>query len=234
MFKMERCLVALDMLGLCWLQGVLYGLTRKGRVLIADEMGVGKTVQALAMAACYQVILLRRACSTQLHMSSLLRKGLERKPASMLSSLPAASIFAALQEEPTVRLGGVPSYGCRACAVTANSSLHVKPCLPSAMQEEWPLLIIVPASLRLVWAEEIERWLPHIRPGDVTVIEGKDDRSASTATTALYLASHMHWCCCHHCVWLCFKLGALQGCMCGGVSLHHQAIGLIDMPMVGA
>jgi hypothetical protein len=43
-------------------------------------------------------------------------------------------------------------------------------------QEEWPLLIIVPASLRLVWAEEIERWLPHVRPGDVTVIEGKDDR----------------------------------------------------------
>jgi len=37
------------------LQGVLYGLTRGGRVLIADEMGVGKTVQALALAACYQV-----------------------------------------------------------------------------------------------------------------------------------------------------------------------------------
>lgn len=69
----------------------------------------------------------------------------------------------------------------------SNSSLHVKSCLPSALQEEWPLLIIVPASLRLVWAEEIERWLPHIRPGDVTVIEGKDDRSASTATTASLL-----------------------------------------------
>ncbi len=41
------------------LQGVLYGLTRKGRVLIADEMGVGKTVQALALAACYQVSTLR-------------------------------------------------------------------------------------------------------------------------------------------------------------------------------
>lgn len=37
------------------LQGVLYGLTRHGRVLIADEMGVGKTMQALALAACYQV-----------------------------------------------------------------------------------------------------------------------------------------------------------------------------------
>lgn len=36
-------------------QGVAYGLARRGRVLIADEMGVGKTVQALALAACYQV-----------------------------------------------------------------------------------------------------------------------------------------------------------------------------------
>jgi hypothetical protein len=37
------------------LQGVEYGLSRWGRVLVADEMGVGKTVQALALAACYQV-----------------------------------------------------------------------------------------------------------------------------------------------------------------------------------
>lgn len=44
------------------------------------------------------------------------------------------------------------------------------------LQDEWPLLVIVPASLRLVWAEEVERWLPHVRPGQVTVIEGKEDR----------------------------------------------------------
>lgn len=36
-------------------QGVRYGLAHWGRVLFADEMGVGKTVQALALAACYQV-----------------------------------------------------------------------------------------------------------------------------------------------------------------------------------
>lgn len=35
--------------------GVRFGLERRGRVLIADEMGVGKTVQALALASCYQV-----------------------------------------------------------------------------------------------------------------------------------------------------------------------------------
>ncbi|GFH17529.1 uncharacterized protein HaLaN_14187, partial [Haematococcus lacustris] len=36
-------------------EGVRFGLQRHGRALIADEMGVGKTVQALALAACYQV-----------------------------------------------------------------------------------------------------------------------------------------------------------------------------------
>jgi hypothetical protein len=43
-------------------------------------------------------------------------------------------------------------------------------------QEDWPLLVIVPASLRLVWAEELERWLPHLRPAGIHVITGKDDR----------------------------------------------------------
>ncbi|MEW5314169.1 MAG: hypothetical protein WDW38_005685 [Sanguina aurantia] len=33
--------------------GVRFGLERRGRVLIADEMGVGKTVQAMALASCY-------------------------------------------------------------------------------------------------------------------------------------------------------------------------------------
>lgn len=51
----ENSLLLVAALHVSLLQGVLYGLTRKGRVLIADEMGVGKTVQALALAACYQV-----------------------------------------------------------------------------------------------------------------------------------------------------------------------------------
>lgn len=37
------------------LQGVLFGLERNGKVMLADEMGVGKTVQAIALAACYKV-----------------------------------------------------------------------------------------------------------------------------------------------------------------------------------
>ena len=35
--------------------GVRFGLGLRGRVLIADEMGVGKTVQAIALASCYRV-----------------------------------------------------------------------------------------------------------------------------------------------------------------------------------
>ena len=73
-------------------EGVRFALHRGGRALIADEMGVGKTLQALAVAAAYR--------------------------------------------------------------------------------PEWPALVICPASLRLVWAEEVERWLGGVvRPGRVAVVD---------------------------------------------------------------
>ena len=34
--------------------GVDFGISRKGRILLADEMGVGKTVQAIAIASLYR------------------------------------------------------------------------------------------------------------------------------------------------------------------------------------
>lgn len=36
------------------LEGVKFGISRFGRILLADEMGVGKTVQALAIALYYR------------------------------------------------------------------------------------------------------------------------------------------------------------------------------------
>lgn len=36
-------------------EGVRFGLRHDGRCLIADEMGVGKTLQAIALASCYEV-----------------------------------------------------------------------------------------------------------------------------------------------------------------------------------
>ena len=35
-------------------EGIVAGLRFQGRTLLADEMGVGKTAQAIALAACYQ------------------------------------------------------------------------------------------------------------------------------------------------------------------------------------
>ncbi|DBA70641.1 TPA: hypothetical protein ACH3X2_012024 [Trebouxia sp. C0005] len=90
--------------------GVQFALRREGRTLLADEMGVGKTVQAIAIASCYR--------------------------------------------------------------------------------EEWPLLIIVPASMRLVWAEELEKWLPHLRPSSIHVIEGKSDRLQGADLPAVCITSY--------------------------------------------
>lgn len=36
--------------------------------------------------------------------------------------------------------------------------------------------MVVPASLRLTWAEELARWLPHLRPAEVHLIEGSVNR----------------------------------------------------------
>ena len=79
-------------------KGVLFALERNGRCLIGDEMGVGKTVQALALAAAYR-------------------------------------------------------------------------------QDSWPLLIVVPASMRLAWNDEIEKWMPGmVMPGSIHVISDKTDQ----------------------------------------------------------
>lgn len=42
-------------------------------------------------------------------------------------------------------------------------------------RNEWPLLIVVPSSLKYPWIEEIEKWIPELGPEDITVIENKTD-----------------------------------------------------------
>ena len=42
------------MLFMIFKKGVQFGINKFGWVLIGDEMGVGKTIQALALAAIYQ------------------------------------------------------------------------------------------------------------------------------------------------------------------------------------
>ena len=44
-------------------------------------------------------------------------------------------------------------------------------------KNEWPLLIVVPSSLRYSWVEEIEKWIPDINPTDINMIQsGVDTR----------------------------------------------------------
>ncbi|CAL1546880.1 unnamed protein product [Lymnaea stagnalis] len=42
---------------------------------------------------------------------------------------------------------------------------------------EWPLLIIVPASLKFCWIEELEKWLPDILPNQINLIHCGTDAS---------------------------------------------------------
>ncbi|KAL8183241.1 UNVERIFIED_CONTAM: Swi SNF matrix associated, actin dependent regulator of chromatin [Gekko kuhli] len=42
-------------------------------------------------------------------------------------------------------------------------------------KKEWPLLIVVPSSLRYPWAEELEKWIPDLGPEDIIIIQNKTD-----------------------------------------------------------
>ena len=45
--------------------------------------------------------------------------------------------------------------------------------IASYYREEWPLLIVTPASIRAIWAEEVERWYPFITPKDIHIITSR-------------------------------------------------------------
>uniref|UniRef100_A0A8C3YQ54 DNA annealing helicase and endonuclease ZRANB3 n=1 Tax=Catagonus wagneri TaxID=51154 RepID=A0A8C3YQ54_9CETA len=54
-------------------------------------------------------------------------------------------------------------------------------------KEEWPLLIVVPSSLRYPWTEEIEKWIPELGPEEISVIQNKTDigRISTSKVTVL-------------------------------------------------
>ncbi|KAK7505565.1 hypothetical protein BaRGS_00003310 [Batillaria attramentaria] len=50
----------------------------------------------------------------------------------------------------------------------------------------WPLLIIVPSSLRYVWIEELEKWLPDVLPNEINLIQtGFDTAGIESARVTL-------------------------------------------------
>ena len=42
--------------------------------------------------------------------------------------------------------------------------------LAARYRSEWPLLIFCPTSMALPWAEELEKWCPWLRPGDINLV----------------------------------------------------------------
>jgi SNF2 family DNA or RNA helicase len=48
-------------------------------------------------------------------------------------------------------------------------------CIAYFYRNEWPLLIIVPSSLRYPWIEEMEKWFPDILPEHINSIESSSD-----------------------------------------------------------
>ncbi|EKX47071.1 hypothetical protein GUITHDRAFT_69936 [Guillardia theta CCMP2712] len=41
--------------------------------------------------------------------------------------------------------------------------------------QDWPVVCLMPASMRWVWAEELEKWLTDLRPGDIKVVRSSTD-----------------------------------------------------------
>nr|XP_006207338.1 SWI/SNF-related matrix-associated actin-dependent regulator of chromatin subfamily A-like protein 1 isoform X1 [Vicugna pacos] len=48
-------------------------------------------------------------------------------------------------------------------------------CIVAYYQKEWPLLVVVPSSVRFTWEQAFRRWLPSLRPDRINVVvTGKD------------------------------------------------------------
>ena len=52
-------------------------------------------------------------------------------------------------------------------------------------RDEWPLLILCPTSMALPWCEELERWLPSLRPGDINLVRSHANAALSTAPVTI-------------------------------------------------
>ncbi|KAK1166021.1 DNA annealing helicase and endonuclease ZRANB3 [Acipenser oxyrinchus oxyrinchus] len=54
-------------------------------------------------------------------------------------------------------------------------------------KQEWPLLIVVPSSLKYPWIEEMEKWIPELNPDDINLIDNKTDigRISTSKVTVL-------------------------------------------------
>jgi SNF2 family DNA or RNA helicase len=42
-------------------------------------------------------------------------------------------------------------------------------------QDQWPLLIVCPSSMKHTWASELEKWLPFVPCGEINLLRGRND-----------------------------------------------------------
>ncbi|CAG2248780.1 HARP [Mytilus edulis] len=59
-------------------------------------------------------------------------------------------------------------------------------CLACYYREEWPLLIIVPSSVRFDWAQQIRRWVPSIDHKEISVATTGKDTSSNRVNIVTY------------------------------------------------
>lgn len=59
-------------------------------------------------------------------------------------------------------------------------------------KDEWPLLIVVPSSMKYPWIEEIEKWIVDLQPGDINLIRsGTDIRYVSINVINILLINQL-------------------------------------------
>uniref|UniRef100_A0A667X7Q3 Zinc finger, RAN-binding domain containing 3 n=1 Tax=Myripristis murdjan TaxID=586833 RepID=A0A667X7Q3_9TELE len=56
-----------------------------------------------------------------------------------------------------------------------------------AFRKEWPLLVVVPSSLKYPWIEELEKWIPELQPGDINLVESKSHTSGISSSKVTVL-----------------------------------------------
>ncbi|MEQ2262581.1 Swi SNF matrix associated, actin dependent regulator of chromatin [Xenotaenia resolanae] len=56
-----------------------------------------------------------------------------------------------------------------------------------AYRQEWPLLVVVPSSLKYPWIEELERWIPELQPRDINLVENKSHTMAISSSKVTVL-----------------------------------------------
>ena len=52
-------------------------------------------------------------------------------------------------------------------------------------RSEWPLLVLCPTSLALAWCEELEKWCPFLKPGDINLVRSHHNSELKRARVTI-------------------------------------------------